>query len=317
MPRPPEPLPDEWADAPFRVRDARRLGIGRDRLKAPALHAPFNTVRDHVGRLEPARIAAAFALRQNPDQVVSHTTALLLLGAPLPRRIERQPMIHVSSVGASRPRTRLTIPHLLQPERVGVTTLGGLAITDPATSWVQSAPLLGLDDLVAAGDFLITGTEPFDARPPLIRREHLAAAVERHAGGRGVRKAREALGLVRYGPLSRRESYLHLMVLRAGLPELSLNFDVYHPTTGAWIAMVDGAHPEFRTAIEYESLLHLDPAKFRRDIRKQQELATIGWETHRLTSDDVDPQLRTPASRAAVARIRATLLARSWHPPRE
>lgn len=281
------------------------------------MHAPFNFVRDRAGALDPARIAAAFALRRGPDQVVSHTTALLLWGAPLPRRIEQQTVIHASSIGASRPRTRLTIPHLLQPERVGVTTLDDLAITDPATSWVQSAPLLGLDDLVAAGDFLITGTEPYDRMPPLIRLVDLRAAVDRNVGGRGLRRAREALELVRYGPLSRRESYMHLMTLRAGLPPLHLNFDVYHPATGARVAMIDGAIPEFCTAIEYESLLHMSPEKFRRDIRKQQDLASIGWATHRLTSDDVDPQLRTPASRAAITRIRATLLARGWHPPRE
>ncbi|MFT4030550.1 MAG: hypothetical protein QM675_11805 [Protaetiibacter sp.] len=316
MPKVLEPLPEEWADAPFRRHEAIARGIAPGRLEASDLTAPFQTVRAPIGPLDPPRISAAFALRQGPDQVVSHTTALLLWGAPLPRRIETQQAIHVSSIGASRPRTRLTTPHLLDPERVSTTMLGNLTVTDAATSWVQSAPLLSLDDLVAAGDFLITGTEPFDGAPPLLAREDLRRAVARSTGARGIRRAREALDLIRYGPLSRRESFLHLMMRRGGLPLAELNYRV-RDAQGREVHMLDAAHVRFLVGTEFESLLHLDPAKFRRDIRKQQELAAIGWAMHRLTSDDVDPRLRTPASRSAIARIRASLLARGWRPNSE
>ena len=309
MPRALLPLPPEWTGVPFRRQDALAHGISVSRLAAADLITPFDAVRAPAGPLSAATLSAAFALRQGPDQVVSHTTALLLWGAPLPRHIEQQQVIHVSSVGASRPRTRLTIPHLLYPKRAVTTMLDELQIMDPATSWVQSAPLLGVDDLVAAGDFLITGTEPFDGHPPLIRIDDLRRAVARHTGARGIRRAREALGLMRYGPLSRRESQLHLMLNRGGLPPAELNYRV-RDAAGALVHMVDEAYPWARLAIEYESLLHLEPAKFRRDIRKQQELAAIDWETYRLTSDDVDAQLRTPASRATLARIRAALLSR-------
>jgi hypothetical protein len=193
--------------------------------------------------------------------------------------------------------------------------LGDVHITTPAVSWVMSAPLLGLDDLVAAGDFLVTGTEPFDGAPPQTTIRELAATVAARPGDRGIRRAREALELVRYGALSRRETWGRLMVVRAGLPEPELNYRVCHPSGGE-VAMVDLAHPEFRSAIEYESLLHLSPEKFRRDILKQQELAAIDWVTHRLTSNEVDPRLRTLESRAAIARIRACLRDRGWHPDR-
>ncbi|MBN9139426.1 MAG: hypothetical protein J0H23_01230 [Micrococcales bacterium] len=316
MPRPREALPEEWMHAPFRRSEALARGVTPARLDASDLSAPFQTVRAPAGPLDPARIAAAYALRQGPDQAISHTSALLLWGAPLPRRVETAEAIHVSSIGASRPRTRLTIPHLLQQERVHLAVHGELVMTDAATSWVQSAPLLGLDDLVAAGDFLITGTEPFDGASPLVAREDLHRAIVRNHGARGIRRAREALELIRYGPLSRRESFLHLMMRRGNLPPAELNHRV-RDDTGREVHMVDAAHVRYRVATEFESLLHLDPAKFRRDIRKQQELAAIGWATHRLTSDDVDPRLHTPASRAAIARIRSTLLERGWDPTRE
>ena len=316
MSRPSTPLPLDLLDVPFRTRDALDLGVAPGRLRGRGLATPFATVRAPAGQLDAHRIATAFALRQGADQVVSHTTALALWGAPLPRRIQQQRELHVSSIGTARPRTRLTIPHLVYPERIVVTLLGDLQIVDPATSWVQSAPLLGLDDLVAAGDFLITGTEPFDDVPPLTDLMGLRRAVARNAGGRGVKRAREALELIRYGPLSRRESFLHLMFWRGRLPRAEANFTV-RDAAGRAVHMLDAAHVEFQVGTEYESLLHLDPAKFRRDIRKQHELASLGWELHRLTSDDVDPRLRTPASRAALARIRTSLLARGWHPFRE
>ncbi|PZQ89541.1 MAG: hypothetical protein DI534_06945 [Leifsonia xyli] len=282
---------------------------GRDLIR------PFNAVRMPDAVLGPHELLAAFALRHGTDQVISHTTALMLWGAPLPRRLERLELLHVSSVGPARPRTAHTIPHRLYPERTPVTMLGDLHITTPAVSWVMSAPLLSLDDLVAAGDFLVTGTAPFDQAPPQTTTAELAATVAARPGDRGIRRAREALELVRYGSLSRRETFGRLMVVRAGLPEPALNYPVPHPAGGV-VAMVDLAHVEYRSAIEYESLLHLSPEKFRRDILKQQQLAAIDWATHRLTANEVDPRLRTPESRAAVARIRACLTARGWHPDR-
>lgn len=311
MPRTREPLPEPLVGGAFPVRAAQELGVSLDRLKAPALRTPFNTVRMPTGPADPLRVAAAFSLRQGPDQALSHTTALHVWGAPLPRRVEQQEAIHVSSVGPSRPRTRHTIPHRLDPDRTPVTRLGELLLTEPATSWVLSAPLLSLDDLVATGDFLVTGTHPFDGAPPLITLDELRAATDALAGARGIRRAREALELVHYGPLSRRETHIRLMFWRGGLPEPELNFNVHAPD-GHFIHMLDLAHPEFQTGTEYESLLHQDPAKFRRDIRKQQELAAIGWSTHRVTSEEVDPRLRTAASRAALARIAADLRSRGW-----
>jgi hypothetical protein len=315
MPLPHRDLPAELAARAFTVEAARMRGLSRSRLSEPDLSVPFKGVRALASAPPTAlRLIEAFGLRRPADHIVSHTSALALWGAPLPRRVEKQQRIHVSSLDGITPRANRTIGHTLDPERTLVVTLGELLVTSPATSWVLSTSLLSLDDLIAVGDYLITGTEPFDGRPPLTTLDELHAAVDSHAGARGIRRAREALEWVRYGPLSRRESGSRLMMVRAGLPEPAPNYTVRAPD-GRWVWMVDLAHPEFRVATEYESLLHLDPEKFRRDIRKQQELASIGWATHRLTSDDVDPQLRTAASRAAVARIRASLIERGWLPP--
>lgn len=288
--------------------------LSRSRLSEPDLVVPFKGVRAPASAPpDTRRLVEAFVLRRPDDHIVSHTSALVTWGAPLPRHVENQQRIHVSSLDGITPRAKRTIGHTLDPERTAIVRIGDLLLTSPATSWVLSAPLLNLEDLISAGDFLITGTEPFDDLPPLASLDELRTAVELHAGARGIRRAREALESVRYGALSRRESFSRLMVVRAGLPEPESNYTVRAPDR-RWAWMVDLAHPKFRVATEYESLLHLDPEKFRRDIRKQQDLASIGWATHRLTSDDVDPYLRTAASRAAVARIRASLIERGWRP---
>ena len=47
------------------------------------------------------------------------------------------------------------------------------SMTDAATTWCQLGALLGLDDLIAAGDFLITGREPVGGRHRTATVEHL------------------------------------------------------------------------------------------------------------------------------------------------
>lgn len=310
MPRPRQRLPDEWSAEPFAVHAALARGIRVGRLSESDLVVPFAGVRTTRGSVDHIGLLRAHALRAPGDQFVSHTSALLAWGAPLPRRIEGGTALHIATFTESRPRARNAIAHRLDPDRCRVVQIDGLAVTDPATSWALSASILGSADLVAVGDFLITGTHPFDATPPLCTLDELAEAVDRMAGTRGIRRAREALALIRYGSLSRQETFMRLMLVGAGLPEPRLNLRIL--AGERLVAMVDAAFERYRVAVEFESLLHMDPAKFRRDIRKQQELAAAGWDLHRLTSNEVDPRLGAPASRAAVSRIRRSLRQRGW-----
>lgn len=315
MPRPRQQIPAEWVERPFAVPHALARGLRIGRLSEADLVVPFRGVRSASGALTHRRLLAAHALRNRDDLVVSHTSALLLWGAPLPRAVERESAIHLSTFGEIRPRMRHAIAHRLDAARCTTARLDGAVVTDPSTSWVLSAPLLDLDSLVAAGDFLVTGTHPFDGAPALATLDGIAEAVDRVPGARRIRRARDALALIRYGSLSRQETLVRLMLARGGLPEPALNHRVVE--RGRLVAMVDLAFVRERVAVEYESLLHMAPAKFRRDIRKQQELAAAGWTVHRLTSDDVDPHLRTPASRATLGRIERSLSAgKAAHPRR-
>ncbi|MFL6153451.1 MAG: hypothetical protein ACJ72B_13815, partial [Ornithinibacter sp.] len=133
----------------------------------------------------------------------------MLNGVPLPTAIEADSRLHVSAfAGDSRPRARGVVGHLLDPSRTGTLIVGGVPMTDAATTWCQLGGVLGVDDLVAVGAFLVTGLRKLGGRPPAARHETLSRAVELHRGSAGVAVLREVLPLLRVGPLSRRESLL-------------------------------------------------------------------------------------------------------------
>ena len=73
--------------------------------------------------------------------------------------------------------------------------------------------------------------------------ELLADAVDRHGGTQGVARLRTALPLLRFGPLSRRETLVRLRMIRAGLPEPSLNYEVHAARHDGYVPVVDLALP--------------------------------------------------------------------------
>jgi hypothetical protein len=308
------PLPEEVAGlVSFAEADARRHGATRRRLSASDLVTPYRGSR-LAAEAEPtiANLASAYARRMPPTQFFSHSTAALLNGVPLPLRLERDPRLHVSVfAGAAQPRVRGVIGHQLDAGRTGVLVVGGIAMTDAVTTWCQLGLQLGLEDLVAAGDFLITDHALTGGRRPATTLPLLAGAVTAHRGSRGAGRLRAALPLLRPGALSRRESLLRLCMMGAGLPEPRLNFTIRDPRLGGEPATVDLAYPEYRVAIEYEGDHHRTARQFRRDIRRYERVQDIGWFVVRVSADDV-PDADPTASRETTDRIAARLRERGW-----
>ena len=313
--RRPAPLPGALSGrAAFGASEALDLGASRRRLAASDLRTPYRGARLRADAEPSVRnLAAAYAQRMPPTQFFSHATAALLNGVPLPLALEADPRLHVSVLAAwAQPRVRGVIGHQLDPRRTRVVDVGGLRMTDAASTWCQLATLVGLDDLITAGDFLITG-HGGSRRPPVATIPMLATAVDLHHGSAGITKLRAALPRLRHGPLSRRESLLRLRIVRAGLPEPRLNFVVVDPRLEGYEPMVDFAFPEFRIAIEYEGDHHRTPAQFRRDIRRYERLQDIGWAIVRVNGDDVpetDPD--GSGARETTDRIALRLRHRGW-----
>ncbi|WP_146240668.1 hypothetical protein [Curtobacterium sp. MCPF17_011] len=291
------PLPPALRQTPFRVRRALHMGVPRGRLDARDLRRPFHGVRCAEQPHTPDAFARALAPRLRHDQVFSHTTAAMLLGVPLPRRIERDPRLHVTTIGTDQAlRVRGSVGHRAKAGSVRVVQTRGVALTHPADTFTALASFLSLDELIVAGDALV-GWLGWSTLP------ELAAAVRRRRGCRGVVKLRAALAEIRAGSRSPGETRMRLLLTRAGLPEPVLNHDVV--VDGRWVACVDLAYPDARVAIEYESDLHrTDPATFRKDLTRGELLKDDDWWLVRATADDVGP-----SADRFVARMRRLLIA--------
>ena len=318
------PLPETLPPA-FTVSIARAAGVGEGRLRSKDLRRPFHGVRSRrevfdAGAADAAlsqrdrirRAALEYAARMSEFEFFSHTTAAILWGAALPLLPDET--IHVAILPPRRlPRVRGIRGHEAQPRltRVVVHPGTGLRIASPATTWAMlGAQPLHPYDLIAAGDSLVRvqrmpGPRPRPMPPPLARVDQLHAAVR--AGRRvGGPLLRETVDRVRTGSASRPESWTRLTLCDAGLPEPTLDHDVYDDA-GNFIGCVDLAYPEWKIAIEYEGDHHrVDPATWNRDMEKHDALQAAGWRVIRVSRTML---FAHPGE--LVARVAAALRARS------
>jgi hypothetical protein len=233
-----------------------------------------------------------------PDaQFFSHATAALLWGFPLPRRLEAVPPLHVSAVAPARePRTKGVIGHRA-PAGVRIDLLKGLPVLGPVETWCQLAPLLELDELIAAGDRL------FRWRDHLVALPEVDAVLRRMSQQAGIRKARIALRQVRPDSNSPRETKLRLQVARAGFPEPELNGELLLP--GGEKTWGDLVFRRWGTLMEFDGQQHrTSDRQWRRDVDRLNGLAEAGWLNTRVHKD----------SRDHLQRLARNLRSRGWRP---
>lgn len=311
--------------AVFSVSEAQDAGVSVERLRRGDLERPFHGVRARGDRstatIDPddpfARQASEHRARitdllprLRPAQFISHRSAGVEWGVPLPLIVESGRIAHGDEIpvdvsvfeAAPLPRLAGVAGHRARIRTTDVTVKDGVPITKPAYTWA-SLGTLPLHDVVAIGDYLCrrwrTGVGRPDAgRPPLTTPEDLRRAV---ASGRrvGVRRLREALGMIREDAWSPRESKLRCILLEWGLPEPELNVDVFSET-GLFLGCVDLAYPHRRVAIEYLGVLH--SANYAKDVERMAALRAAGWTVIEVTAELLaHPQLLVARVRAALA----------------
>lgn len=154
--------------------------------------------------------------------------------------------------------------------------VGGLCVTTPDRTAFDigrrdrlGQAVVGLDALAAATHFKVD-----DVR-------ELAAD---HRRARGLRQLETALDLVDGGAQSPKETWLRLLLIRAGFPK---------PTTQIVVPGVDGLPRYFldmgwehlKLAVEYDGGQHwTDPWQYANDVTRQEYLARIGWTVVRVVS---------------------------------
>lgn len=299
-------IPASLLATPFTVAQARDAGVHPQALRSRRLQRPYFAVRSRG--LDLARLdqrCRAYAARMHHGAAFSHSTAAALWGMPLPRHLEDS-VLHVTvPVGRRAVGGAGVVGHQQRLAEDEVSEVDGLRVVTPAAAWAQLAELVSEPDLVAAGDFLLTGL-PLADLLPLATLDELAAASAVRVGGPGARKRGPALGEVRAGSFSRPESLARILLTRAGIPEPVLNSPV-HDARGTFVAMPDLQWPEWRVALEYEGDHHREREAYRRDIARLERLVDAGWVVIRVSAAELfgDPRL-------VVTRVERRLQARGW-----
>lgn len=273
------PVPKALIGRPLATRDIDIWGVPASRLRAADVTTPFRGVHvvggEAMGLYERAE---ALAPLLRPGEAFSHATALALVGAPLPRGDRR---IHVTITnGENRMRRPGVVGH--RATQLPVTSHLGLPIVAPAQAWAQLARMLGHDDLVAVGDYLVT-PDRHRRTPAIASIDALKTAIPPRA--RGAARARRALADVRVGAESRMETLLRLLLMRAGLPEPRLNPPVQ---AGPRTLHPDLFYPQWKLILEYEGDQHrTDPRQWRRDISRREAFQASGYRVMQVHSYDI------------------------------
>ncbi|AFC52060.1 hypothetical protein OCQ_05470 [Mycobacterium paraintracellulare] len=156
--------------------------------------------------------------------------------------------------------------------------IDGVAVTTPARTAVDLACWYPLTTAVAAIDALarVTDVKMADA-------ELLAA---RYRGRRGIEGARASLELVDAGAQSPKETWLRLVLVRAGLPRPQTQIPVVDEC-GSTFAFLDMGWDDVKVAVEYDGDQHRsDHSQYAWDIARHERLRRCGWIVVRVIAGD-------------------------------
>lgn len=289
-----------------RVSTLRAAGVPKWRLYAEDVPRVLHGVAVVPG-LDPESLAvrvSALHVLMRPGRFISRRTAAELYEIPLIR--SGGPL----SVGAIRPQRppkhREIAGHQLRPGALSELPGAPSWLPRPADVWGLLAACSSPDELVVAGDFLVSGASRYEA--PLCRLQELESTVQRFEGCTGVAALRTALPLLRTGVESPSETLLRLRITAAGLPEPRTCCPV--PVLGR-VLHADLGYPELRIAIDYDGEYHFDSGveQRRRDNARREAMRDAGWTVLVVTAIDLrDPREFLARLANAIARARAAMV---------
>ncbi len=305
-------LPAELLGRPFTVAEALGRGVSARRLRHGSLQGLGRGIRSGIPTADvPLEIRARPFVEVNKGCAASHLTAAELLD--LPRRMKKEPseMFHIiRPEGAAHLNRPHVVVHRMKLYEDEITTLNGIRLTTPERTWLDLAETLSVDELVVAGDHCVRMPRPeFEGRDePLCTVADLQRMIDRHKGKRGVRKAKEAIQLIRVGSDSPQESLLRLAIVRAGLPEPELNVPV-PASDGGRLIQPDLSYRKYKIGVEYEGEGHGEEAQIVRDIARSERYDELGWTEVRISKRHM-----VNDAKPAVAKVRTALVQAGWRP---
>lgn len=173
--------------------------------------------------------------------------------------------------------------------------VAGLPVTSPARTAFDLPRQVPLGEGVARLDALMRATT-FSVEDVLL-------LAKRYEGARGLQRLRKALPLVDAGAASPKETWLRLLIVRAGLPTPETQLPVVgHYRT---VALLDMGWKRFKVAVEYDGDQHRTSRRqYVRDIRRIQALEACGWIVVRVVVED--------RPEAVICRVREALRRRGY-----
>lgn len=270
----------------FTLVEGRAAGATRSHLRGSSLSTPSREIRVPRGqqqslldRVRPYTVLCS-------ESCASHVTAAQLHGMPLPWFDDDIKTIHLTRpAGAAQPRRKNVVGHATNLDDAEIMLVGGVPVTTQARTFLDLAPLLTRDQLVAVADFLICEHDrPFE--PPkfaIVPAATLRRYIQSKHHVRGLTLATAAVGLMRVGVDSPPETQLRLLLRRAGLPEFTTNYAIAGDPT-VW---PDVACEEYKTSGQYEGEIHKTTQKQLYDRNRDNRSAARGWLQVKVYSADM------------------------------
>jgi very-short-patch-repair endonuclease len=217
------------------------------------------------------RIAAAWLWSQG-KAVIAGLAASAVHGA---KWIPDDAPVELIHINPRPPRGVVTRRVLLRNDEVQL--VAGRQVTTPARTAFDLGGRGSLTAAVARLDALARATK-FSVDDVLV-------VAARHPGTRGLRQLETALDLVDRGAESPKETYLRLVLVRAGLPRPQTQVPVY--VDDAAVAYLDMGWPDLMLGVEYDGDHHrADRRQYVRDIRRWELLEELGWLVIRVVAED-------------------------------
>lgn len=277
-------------DEPFIGSEALAAG----RLTRHELRTKFRAIHQDIyiptgADLSPVLRAKACWLRSRRRGVLVGLSASAVHGA---KWIDNRRAAEISD--ANRRPTPGVIARACVIEADETTRKAGMAVTTPARTALDLLCWYPMDAAITAVDAL--------ARATRVKIADIELLAERHRGRRGIQRARTALDLVDSGAESPKETWLRLLIIRAGFPRPQTQIPVYNEY-GVLIAEVDMGYEGLKIAIEYEGAQHrTDRRQFDKDIRRHDALIELGWIVLRFTAEDTPGNVRRKVAAALAHR---------------
>lgn len=180
----------------------------------------------------------------------------------------------------------------LEPDEIEV--VEGVPVTAPARTALDLCCWYPTMTAVAAIDALARATD--------VKGPDIELVAQRYPGRRGIAQARQAVTLLDAGSQSPKESWLRVVLIRAGLPRPQTQIPVAN-RYGDVIAYLDMGWDDVKVAVEYDGEQHRnDRWQYTRDVRRLETLEQLGWIVVRVVAGDRPAEI--------VRRVRAALARR-------